>query len=208
MGEYDNCFLFWSNHASGYTRAIQLADSVTEGSKDDPIVSKELVDKYKQLVVLPQYGEHKETYAGLNEFYVLPNTGQVRQALGITTLDIHLEGNRNSFTAYFKDTVIEVFKQVRTKGVYSCSLKEANPFIDEWSYYQDEVYEAETRNKAIFKFISDRHIEDEADSWQFDKRNDYFTDKADLKLAPILLAKKYITCKLQTTTVLDKWRKT
>lgn len=83
---------------------------IDSNSKDDPLVHKDIVEKYKQKIVLPQYGDKKELYADRNSFYVLPNTGQVRKAIGITRLDIQLDGNRDSFNAYFKDEAIEEFK--------------------------------------------------------------------------------------------------
>ena len=64
MGKNDNCFLFWGNNASGYARSIEDAGfyEEKETSNNDPVVSKDIVDKFKEKVILPQYGERKETY--------------------------------------------------------------------------------------------------------------------------------------------------
>lgn len=185
MGKYDNCFLFWSRHGSGYNRSICKADLINDtkdSSKDDPMVSKELIDKYIKKVRLPIYGDREETYGGLNEFYVLPNTGQVRKALGITTLDIHLDGERNSFDAYFEDTEIEVFKSVKSKTSFRVKAKEC---VSEFWYF-DDVFEAETRSQAICKAF---------DFWIPCGYDNYIEFKKD------------VSCKRESTLVLDRWRK-
>lgn len=184
MGKNDNCFLFWGNNSSGYFRSIEDAGlyEEKENTKNDPVVSKEIVNKFKQKVVLPQYGEVKETYADRNEFYVLPNTGQVRKALGITTLDIHLEGNRNSFNAYFIDIEVEKFKYVYSKTHYQVKAKK---HVSEY-WYMDGAFEAETRNQAINKAFN---------YWMLSDYDNYLEFKKD------------VTCSRVKIKVLDKWVK-
>ena len=181
MGKQDNCFLFWSNNSSGYTRDLSKADlEETLGSKDDPIIAQKLADKFKQKVVLPQYSEHKEAYAGNNEFYVLPNTGQVRQTLGITELDIHLDGDRNSFKFYFKDTVRELFKWSYSKTSYRVHAKQ---HVAEF-WYMDSVFTAVNRNQAIFQAFN---------YWLPCGYDNYIDFKSD------------VLCNRDKTQVLDRW---
>lgn len=184
MGKNDNCFLFWGPNNSGYYRSIEdigIYDS-THTSNDDPLVLKSIVEKYKQEIKLPKYGERQETYMDKGSFFVLPNTGQVRKALGITTLDIQLEGDRNSFNAYFLDTEIEVFKEVKSKTWFHVQAKQHVPEF----WYLDGIFEAETRNKAI---------SDAFNEWMPCDYDNYIEFKKD------------VTCKRKTTIVLDKWRK-
>jgi L-rhamnose mutarotase len=189
MGKYDNCFLFWGIGNAGYYRSIEDCEIYTDDkdkdylikyNRDDFLVSKSLVEKYKQKIVLPQYGERKELYAQRNDFFVLPNTGQVRKALGITTLDIHLDGDRNSFNAYFQDTHIEEFKYSYSKTHFSVKAKQEK--VDGWWHYQDYSTEAKTRNEAILKAKKD---------WWFDE--DYIEFKS------------MVTCSRTRTKVLNKW---
>ena len=182
MGKNDNCFLFWCKNSAEYIRSIEDAGFYEDkdNSKNDPVVSKDIVDKFKQKVVLPQYGEIKETYADRNEFYVLPNTGQVRKALGITTLNIELEGNRNSFDAYFKNTEIEKFKYAYSK---SCFHVKAKNHVSEY-WYMDEAFEAENRNQAINKAFND---------WLPSDYDNYIDFKKD------------VTCSRVKIKILDKW---
>ena len=177
-------FYFGGNNSSGYFRSIEDAGlyEEKENTKNDPVVSKEIVNKFKQKVVLPQYGEEKETYTDRNEFYVLPNTGQVRKALGITTLDIHLEGNRNSFNAYFKSTEIEKFKYVYSKAHYQVKAKK---HVSEY-WYMDDNFEAENRNQAISKAFN---------TWLPSDYDSYIDFKKD------------VTCSRVKIKVLDKWMK-
>ena len=169
MGKDDNCFLLWGEGSAGYYRNLSSCGTYTigehksyllENNRDDFLVSKELVSKYKQKVILPSYGDKKELYAGENEFYVLPNTGQVRKALKITTLDIQLDGNRNSFTAYFDDIEIEVFKYEHSKTHFHVRAKE---YVSEY-WHLDGQYEAENRNKAILMAFND-WIPDDYDTY-------------------------------------------
>ena len=182
MGKNDNCFLFWSPNGSGYTRALQNAGAYNDDSKSDPLIHKDIIEKYKQKVRLPVYGEQIETYAGLNDFYVLPNTGQVRKELGITTLDIELDGDRNSFNAYFKDEEREVFKWKYSKTHFRVRAKETVPEF----WYMDNAYEAENRNKAILLAFND---------WIPEGYDNYIDFKKD------------ILCSRAKELVLDKWQK-
>jgi hypothetical protein len=184
MGKNDNCFLFWCNNSSGYTRSIEDAGvyEEKETSKNDPIVSKDIVDKFKKKVRLPIYGDKEDMYAERNEFYVLPNTGQVRKSMGITTLDIHLEGNRDSFNAYFKDAEIEKFKYVYSKTHYQVKAK--NRVSEYW--YMDDNFEAENRNQAISKAFN---------TWLPSDYDNYIDFKKD------------VTCSRVKIKVLDEWVK-
>ena len=184
MGKNDNCFMFWSEGYSGYTRAIENAGFYLkeDSTKDDPIVSKEFVDKFKQKIRLPMYGEKEETYAGMNEFFILPNTGQVRQALGITTLDIPLTGDRNSFHAYFKDEVYEVFKKVKSTEYFRVKAKKH--VSEYWCF--DDIFKAENRNKAILMAFNE---------WMPAGYDSYLEFKND------------VSCKRDKTIVFDRWKK-
>lgn len=112
----------------------------------------------------------------------MPNTGQVRKALGITTLDINLEGDRNSFTAYFKDTEIEKFKYVISKTYFHVKAK--NHVSEYW--YMDGEFEAENRNQAINKAFN---------YWMPSDYDSYIDFKKD------------VTCSRVKIKVLDKWMK-
>ena len=188
MGHSDNTFQLWGENGSGYYRSIE--DS---GLYELPKDFKELELKWEKIYVhkdklkplfetvrLPIYGGYKETYAGRNEFTVLPNTGQVRKALGITTHDIRIEGNRDSFDAYFVDTVREKFKNEYSKTHFNVRLKQLAGV--EWWHYQDYQTEAKTRNEAILKAKKD---------WWFDESYIEF--------------KSMVTCSRSEIKVLDKW---
>lgn len=183
MGKNDNCFLLWGKDGGGYYRSIEDSGFYNENetSNDDPIVLKSIVDKLKQKIVMPQYGDNKECYAGRSEFYVLPNTGQVRKELGITTLDIQLEGDRNSFYAHFKDTKIEVFKRVKSKKWFRVKAKQ---HVSEF-WYLDGLFDAKTRSKSI----SDAFYE-----WMPSDYDNYIDFKKD------------VTCRRETTLILDRWK--
>lgn len=190
MGKNDNTFLLWGEGSAGYYRNLESCevykddenkDYLIKYNRDDFFVSIGVIEKYKQKIVLPTYGEKKETYAGRNEFYVLPNTGQVRKALGITTLDIHLDGDRNSFTAYFKDTEIEEFKYSYSKTHFHVKAKE---HVSEF-WYMDEEYQAENRNKAINEAFN---------NWMPADYDSYIDFKKD------------VTCSRARKLVLNKWK--
>lgn len=184
MGKNDNTFLLWGKNNSGYYRSIEDCElyGIDSSSKDDPLVHKDIVEKYKQKIVLPQYGDKKELYADRNSFYVLPNTGQVRKAIGITRLDIQLDGNRDSFNAYFKDEAIEEFKWEYSKTHFRVRAKET--VSDFW--YMDGEFEAENRNKAIVKAFNE---------WLPCDYDNYLDFKKDM------------LCSRTRKLVLDKWHK-
>jgi hypothetical protein len=152
------------------------------GTKDDPIVFEDIINKYKQEVIL---SEGEGVYAGRTKFYVLPNTGQVRKALGITKLDIKLEGNRNSFNAYFEDTCQETYKIILAPNEYNVKVKEG--FMDEWWYYDWNI-EADSRNHAIYKAYKQSH---------YDFTYNY----------SFIEFKKLVSCKKTREVVFDKWKK-
>lgn len=213
IGNQDNSFEFWGENSSGYTRAIENAglyelpenlDEDYQKSMHKKYVHKDIIDKLKQKIILAKSGDYQEKYAGLSEFFVLPNTGQVRRELELTKLDFNIDGNRDSFNAYFKDTCYEKYKYVKQENIYVCSLKENNPFIGEYWYYQNEEYNAKTRDSAIFKFIKDRELDYCANEWQFKNRDRYY-DRKEIEMKDILLAKKYVSCKIKKIKVLDKW---
>ena len=187
IGCSDNTFQFWGENGSGYPRCIEdaglysLQDAYEFELKQHKIfVHKDKITPLLQTIRLAMIGNKKETYAGRNEFKVLPNTGQVRKFLGITTLDFNLEGNRNSFDAYFPDTVIEKFKYVRSKTSFHVKAKE---HVSEF-WYLDEEFEADNRNQAINK------------AYKYWIPADYDT---------YLEFKKDVTCKRVKTQILDKW---
>lgn len=159
MKQNDNVFMFWGANNSGYTKCIENAglyeqceyDFEKQVNQGDILVHKNIVDKLAQKVRLPIYGEKVETYAGLNEFLVLPNTGQVRKELGITILDIKHSGSDNSFDAYFTNTVKEKLKQVLSETHFNVKGKEEY-FTEYW--YCDSIVEADTRSDAIFKVFT------------------------------------------------------
>ena len=183
MGKGDNCFLFWCENETGYTRSIENASYYEENqeNKSDLLVTKDFIEKYKESDILPTYGNRQEKYAGLNKFTVLPNTGQVRKELKLTILDIELAGNRNSFACTFKDTCIEVFKYKYSKTHYRVKAKN---HVEEY-WYMDEVFAADNRNKAILKAFN---------TWIPYGYNNYIDFKKDM------------TCSRDKIKVLDKWK--
>ena len=191
-GKNDNTFLFWGSNASGYQRNLEEADLNeaddtkfdTQVKRGDFLVHKDFIEKYKQLVRLPKYGEKEETYAGRNEFYVLPNTGQIRKELCITSVDFSLDGDRNSFDAYFKDTCSETFKTVKSKTHFN--VKGKQEYFDEWWYCDTEV-EASNRDKAIYDVF---------------KSGDFGISHYDVSFIEF---KKMVTCSRTKTTVFNKW---
>lgn len=192
MSKRDNVFQFWGKGSSGYYRNIENAelyqeDYTTNNFKEqvrdgDFLVEKEKLNSLLEEIRLPKYGDREETYCGLTTFFVLPNTGQVRKALGITLLDIHLDFGEanNSFTAYFRDTVREKLKTEYSKTHYTVNAKKSE--VDEWWYCQDFNVESKTRNEAILKAMSEWNFED-----------DYIEFKS------------MVTCSRTRNTVFDKW---
>lgn len=215
FGKRDNCFVFHCPSNCGYTRALEASglyelpenyDTHDQSGKGDIYASEEIVSKFKEKVRLPIYGDKKEEHSGLNEFFVLPNTGQVRKELGVTTLDMLDIEQRENFSVYFRDEIFEEFKYIKEPNVYVCSLKENNPLTNEWFYYQDEEYETKSRDAAIFKFIKDRYLDDLAEEYKF--KNEYEAKyNNDYNLNNKLVAKKYVSCKQKKKLVFDKWRK-
>lgn len=189
MGFNDNCFLLWNKGNAGYIRSVEDAEITTldmtiedtQKLKDDFYVKKCVIDRLKQKVRLPIYGDKIEKYGERNEFYVLPNTGQVRKELGINSYDIPLDGNRNSFDCSFSDTVIEVFKWEYSKTEFRVRAKET---VSEF-WYMDGVYQAENRNKAILKAFND---------WIPDDYDNYIEFKKDM------------LCSRSRKRVFDKWK--
>lgn len=189
-GPEENTFLLWGDNGSGYTRNIEEAGLYTlpnetfneQVNNGDFYIHKDIIEDMKELIRLPKYGDKEETYAGKNEFFVLPNTGQVRKKIGINKMNFYLEGNRNSFDCYFKNTYIEKYKYIYSKTHYNVKLKKDS--INEWFYYQDYCVEAKTRNEAIQKAKDDWDIED-----------DYIKFKS------------MVTCQRDRKKVLDKWEK-
>lgn len=183
MRENDNVFMFWGPNSSGYVKCLEAAGLYPDSensSKDDFLVPVELIDKLKQKVVLPQYGDSENTYCNLKEFMVLPNTGQVRAALGISVLDFQLSGSNNSFDAHFKDTIREKLKYSYIDGLYHVKAKES---VDEFWYY-DEVFEAETPSQAISQAYK---------KWDFNYDMTYIEFKS------------IVNCWKEKKLILDKW---
>jgi hypothetical protein len=193
MRKKDNVFMFWGENNSGYSKCIEnsglyqkkdvcLSKQIKEG---DFLVHKTIIDKLKQKVRLPIYGDKEETYGNLNEFYVLPNTGQVRKELGITILDISLEDSNNSFNCHFGDTVKEILKYEYSKTHFHIKGKEDS--FNEWWYYDIEV-EAKTRDEAISKVFNS---------------GDFGLTKHDCSFIEF---KKKVTCFRVKKLVFDKWK--
>ena len=137
MGKNDNCFLLWGKDGSGYYRSIEDSgvyakkneDLTTQIKRGDFLVSVEVIEKLKVKIKLPKYGNKEKTYCNKNEFYVLPNTGQVRKELGITKHDIQLDGNRDSFFADFDNTIIEKYKLLPGFKDYDISCFHIDKYI-------------------------------------------------------------------------------
>jgi hypothetical protein len=196
IGSKDNCFEFWCEKSSGYTRAIENAGLYTKDNVEEDFeyqksmfkifVHKDIINKLKEKIQLPKYGEHNETYAGYNEFHVLPNTGQIRKLLNITTLDFAIQGNRDSFKAYFKDKYIEKFKDVFSKNEYNVKGKEKH-FSEFW--YCNSKVVAKNRNQAISNVLDS---------------GDFGLTRIDCNFIEF---KKMVTCSRVKTKILHKWKK-
>lgn len=187
IGSQDNSFEFWRPNGGGYTRAIEEAglyelenDFERQKSMFKAFIHKDIIEKLKQPITLPKYGNVVEKYAGLNEFHVLPNTGQVRKLIGITKLDFNINGNRDSFDAYFTDEVLEKYKYVYQDGSYTVKAKESE-ISEHWFY--DEEFKAKSRNKAILQAYK------EWDFWEM----------------TYIEFKSKVTCRKTKVQVLDKW---
>ena len=85
MRKKDNVFMFWGENNSGYSKCIEnsglyqktdvcLSKEIKEG---DFLVHKTIIDKLKQKVRLPIYGDKEETYGNLNEFYVVKRSAKL-----------------------------------------------------------------------------------------------------------------------------------
>ena len=187
-GEKDNTFLFWCPNNSGYTRCIEEAgiyeDSDLEYQKQveqgDFLVPVDIVLNNIKEIQLPKYGDYTEEYSGRNIFSVLPNTGDIRKLLGITRLVFKLEGDRNSFNAYFESNVIEEFTY-RFGNKYHIQGKKE--YFNEWFYVECTV-EAENRNQAIER-----------------ARYELFLDEYSY-----IEFKKMVTCKREKSLHFVKWK--
>ena len=194
MRKNDNVFMLWGESNSGYSKCIEKSGLYENSDKNiqeqindgDFLVNVSVVDKLKQKVRLPIYGDIIETYAGLNEFFVLPNTGQVRKELGITILDIEMDGSNNSFDAYFTSTLREKLKYQYSKTHYHIKGKEDS--FSEWWYYDTQV-KAKTRNEAIGIVFSN---------------GDFGLTKYDCSFIEF---KEKVTCSRVRNLVFDKWVK-
>lgn len=192
MRKNDNVFMLWGENSSGYTKCIENAglyeaseiETEIQINRGDFLVHKDIVGKMKQKVRLPMYGDKEETYAGLNEFFVLPNTGQVRCALGITTLNIKNDGSSNSFDAYFKNTMREKLKYEYSKTHFTVKGK-PECFTEHW--YCNTTVEAKSRDEAISKVLSS---------------GDFGLTIIDCNFIEF---KKKVTCAREKYLVLDKW---
>ncbi|WP_418181252.1 hypothetical protein ACNSOL_12150 (plasmid) [Aliarcobacter lanthieri] len=188
MRQNDNVFTFWGENSSGYSKCIEKSGLYENGALDlqeqikdgDFFVHKSMIDKLKQKVRLPIYGDKEEQYAGLNEFFVLPNTGQIRKTLGITILNIPNQGSNHSFDAYFSSSLKEKLKYEYSKTHYHVKGKEY--CFNEYWFYDIEV-EAKTRNEAILK-----------------AQKEWFLDEYSY-----LDFKKMVTCTRVKNLVFDKW---
>lgn len=194
----DNVFLFHADHCSGYSRAIEKADLFSKDEIEFPEDFREQVshgDFYVHKDVVDLLIDHYSfsdklplnvNYAGMRELTVLPNTGQVRRVLGITTENFILDGeNRNySFSKKYPDTVIEKFKKVVVENKYRVQIKPE--LYSDWGNL-DDIFDAESRSSAISQAYSDWHIAHEDIS--------YFEFKS------MVLSSKH------KIKVLDKWVK-
>lgn len=159
MKQNDNVFMFWGENNSGYTKCIENAGTYKQEEicfkkqvkSGDILIHKSIIEKLMKKVRLPIYGDNSETYGGRNEFFVLPNIGDVRKELGITILDIKNSGSDNSFDAYFRSTVKEQLKQVLSKTHFNVKGKEEY-FTEHW--YCNSTVEATSRNDAIYKVFT------------------------------------------------------
>jgi len=194
MRKNDNVFTFWGSNGSGYYKSIEDAGLYENENEDfqkqvkrgDFFVHKSVIEKLAQKVRLPIYGNKIETYADRNEFLVLPNTGQVRQELGITILDIIMDDSNNSFNAYFTNTIKEELKYEYSKTHFNVKGK-SEYFTEHW--YCDIEIEAETRNKAIAKVLNG---------------GDFGLTSVDCTFFDF---KKKVTCARVRNLVFDKWKK-
>lgn len=195
MRKNDNVFMFWGENNSGYTKCIEhsgLYDESeinfeTQVNRGDFLVHKDIIDKMKQKIRLSIYGDEIETYAGLNEFFVLPNTGQIRKELGITILNIKNDGSNNSFAAYFKSIIKEKLKYEYSKTHFNVKGKSEH-FTEHW--YCDTEVEAKTRNTAINTVFNS---------------GDFGLTKYDCTFFDFM---KKVTCSRVKNLILDKWVKT
>ena len=188
-GKEDNTFLFWKPNGSGYTRCIEEAGIYEDSEENyknqikagDFLVSVDFVLENSKEIQLSKCGDYIDKYDGKNIFSVLPNTGDIRKLLNITIMDFKLDGNRNSFNAYFKSTIKEDFK---TKLGKKYVIQGKEDCFNEW-WYVNCIIEAENRNKAIEK-----------------ARHELFLDEYSY-----LEFKKMITCKKEKEIYFNKWIK-
>lgn len=103
---------FWSLSE----KDVCLSKQIKEG---DFLVHKTIIDKLKQKIRLPIYGDKEETYGRLNEFLCITQHRSSWKELGITILDISLEDSNNSFNCHFGDTVKEILKYEYSKNTFS-----------------------------------------------------------------------------------------
>lgn len=163
-GDNDNTFLFWGKNHNGYTRSIEDAglydyediDYELQIKRGDFLVPKDFVEKHMKEIRLPVYSNNKEMYNGRNKFNVLPNTGDIRALLDITVLDFKIQGNRNSFNAYFESTITEEFKYRYTNKYLVQGKAE---YFNEW-FYVECLVQTENRNKAILKAQKELYLDE------------------------------------------------
>lgn len=190
MSEFDSCFLFHYKNSSGYCRSVEDAeiypnveyDLETQIKIGNIFVPVELIESFIRHISLP----YDDTHYNKNSFFVLPNTGDVRKLLKITTLDFHLKSRSSFYNLNFESTIIEKFKLVRCDKYYVVKHKKLD--FNMWFSSQKTV-KAKTRNEAINLVY---------------KSGDFGIDRWDCNFIEF---KSKVVCSKRKYLILDKWVK-
>jgi len=175
----DNIFTLWSPNNSGYCQIIEragiYAEDKTKLNEGILYVEKHIIDKLIKTVS----GVYNDF--GMETFSVLPNSGEVRKALGVTKYNLKEKGYSNKyFGLYFPSKIYELSKTITSEDEYHVKAKE---YVDEF-WYMDGVFKAENRNKAILEA---------------------YKEFAPADYESYLDFKKDVTCKKAKTIIFDKW---
>jgi len=175
----DNIFTLWSPNNNGYCQMIDRAGIYKEDKTklDEGIlyIEKHIIDNLIKTVSGVYNDFDMETFS------ILPNTGEIRKALGITKYDLQYKTYKSAyFGLYFPSKIYEMSKIVTSKDEYHVKAKE---YVDEF-WYLDGIFKAKNRNKAILEAYKEFNPGD------YDSYLDF---------------KKDVTCRKVKQIVFSKW---
>lgn len=180
-GEKDNIFIFWKKDDNGYSYNLKEAELYEESNipidlqikRGDFLVHKNIIEKFLKNI--------KDRFD--RDITILPNIGDVRKILGITTLNFKTDVEFNHVpNVFFKSNYIEKFKNVKTDKF----IVKGDPTIFNEYWLYENIVKTENRNIAIAQTRFDWNLEYDYNYIEF---------------------KKIVSCKIYREKTLDKWVK-